>query len=319
MKVLALVVDSRMPNNDAMLKSMQEHMDVDVVKVHSLGHKNLRKFLRDYDLGEYDRVFMDLHFKRIVKQARFISSIQNLVIYEEDACQNYLPDSKWKGEFLRFYKRLGQFRLVCTSATTSEKFKKEGVDACFLAKAYDESQLKNLEIERDIELGFIGRVESNVYAERLQLLTAIREEKNLQLLRTAPGEDYLRMLNRIKIFISADIGFGEYMIKNFEAMACGCLLVAYKQGLEEEALGLKDMDNICLYKDKKELLVKIDWLMKNPEKALEISKAGELKVKESFTYKVMAKKLSVILQKDFIASPKKSLFSRVAIKIKLLK
>ena len=66
------------------------------------------------------------------------------------------------------------------------------------------------------------------------------------------------MLNRIRFFVSADIGMGEYMIKNFEAMACGCVLLAYDQGeLENEALGFIDMHNIVLYRRLDELRDKL--------------------------------------------------------------
>ncbi len=34
------------------------------------------------------------------------------------------------------------------------------------------------------------------------------------------GEEYCATLNRIRFFVSADVGMGEYMIKSFEAMAC---------------------------------------------------------------------------------------------------
>jgi len=249
---------------------------------------------------------MDLHFKRIVKQARFIRTLPNLTIYEEDACQNYIMVSKWYGKFLSFYKKLGAFRLVCTSKELADKFEKEGVDAHFLAKGYDQSLLRNLNISRDIEMGFVGRLTSDVYVERYKLLNFMQEERGLQLLRTEPGLDYLNMLNRIKVFISADIGLGEYMIKNFEAMACGCLLVAYRQGIEEEALGLKDMKNVVLYEDPKELLGKLDMLKSKPERGLEISKAGQLLAEECFTYAAMAGKLFLICEKEFVVNQARS-------------
>jgi hypothetical protein len=64
------------------------------------------------------------------------------------------------------------------------------------------------------------------------------------------GEEYCATLNRIRFFVSADVGMGEYMIKNFEAMACGCVLLAFDQGAaENQALGFKGMVNVVFYKD----------------------------------------------------------------------
>lgn len=289
MKILALVAHPRMPNNDEMYQAMQQYAQVDVVKMDSSQQKNLRKQLKHIDLKQYDRIVLDLHFKRIVKQARFLSALPSLVIYEEDAWQNYIRESKWHGQFLPFYKKLGHFRLLCTSAQLAEKFKHEGIDACFLAKSYDQSLLKNLDADRDIELGFIGRISSDAYGKRKELLTFMQQTGGLQLLRTEPGEAYLNLLNRIKVFVSADLGFDEYMIKNFEAMACGCLLVAYRQGVEEEALGLEDMKNVVLYGDKQELLDKLELLKNNTILVGQIANAGQAYAEKYFTYDVMAR------------------------------
>ena len=292
MKILALVAHPRIPNNDEMYQAMQQYAQVDIVKMDSSQQKNLRKQLKHIDLKQYDRIVLDLPFKRMVKQSRLLRALPNLVIYEQDACQNYTRESKWYGYFLPFYKKLEHFRLLCTSVQLAEKFKHEGIDACFLAKAYDQSRLKNLNVSRDIELGFIGRMSSDAYIKRKELLTFMQQASGLQLLRTEPGEAYLNLLNRIKIFISADLGFGEYMAKNFEAMACGCLLVAYRQGVEEEALGLEDMKNIVLYSDKQELLDKLELLKNNAMLVGQIASAGQAYAEKYFTYDVMARNFS---------------------------
>jgi len=281
MNVLVLVAESRMPNNDVMYVALKERVDVDVVKVDKLGQKNLKRFYKKNITKQYDRVILDLHFKRIVNQARFIRTIPQLVIIEEDACQNYIKDSKWYGKFLSFYLKIHSFRLLCSSENLASTFREEGIDACFLKKGYDQSYLVNLEIDRDIELGFIGRFSSKTYSERNKLLVDLEQEDGLVLLRTDPGAEYLDTLNRIKIFISADIGLGEYMVKNFEAMACGCLLMAYKQGKEEESMGLVDMVNIILYENKDELRYKIELLRQKPQLVDKIARNGQ-ELAESF-------------------------------------
>ncbi len=58
------------------------------------------------------------------------------------------------------------------------------------------------------------------------------------------------------------------MIKNFEAMACGCVLLAFDQGAaENEALGFKDMVNVVFYKDIPQLQQKLSQLRANPQLA----------------------------------------------------
>jgi len=298
-KILALVAESRLPNNDEMYKAMQSYADVEVVKVDKAKQKKLKRMFKNLEVDQYDRVILDLHFKRIVTQARFIRTIPKLAILEEDACQNYIESSKWFGKFLPFYKKLNDFRLICTSVTLAERFRSEGIDAYFIEKGYDQNHLKNLCGDRDIALGFIGRTASKTYSKRNELLMYLEQRYGLQLIRTEPGKAYLMMLNRINIFISADIGLGEYMVKNFEAMACGCLVVAYRQGDEEDAMGLKDMENIVLYRDKRELIEKLEALQQNPSVAKEIAKKGQALAEANHGFNVLAKRLYCCLEKEF--------------------
>lgn len=313
MRVLALVAQQRMPNNDVMYSAFQGSIDIELVKLSSEEQKKLRKFLKNFELGKYDRIVLDLHFKRIIKQARFIRTLPHLVIYEEDACQNYIEESKWYGKFLQFYKKLGNFRLICTSKQLSDQFKSEGLDAQFLAKAYDQDVLKDLQIERDIELGFIGRTASATYSQRSVFLSSVEKTDGLKLIRTAPGAEYLRMLNRIKIFVSADIGLGEYMIKNFEAMACGCLVFAFRQGGgEEEALGLRDMENIVLYKDVNEFQEKLHYIRSQPLQEKKIIENSLRLVEENFSYNALAEGFIAILkQKTIVVGQTTSWYQRI--------
>jgi glycosyltransferase involved in cell wall biosynthesis len=117
-------------------------------------------------------------------------------------------------------------------------------------------------------------------------------------LRTSPGKEYNDTLNSITAFFSADINIGEYMAKNFEAMAAGCLLIAYRQGNgEEEALGFKDGENILLYNDRQQASEKINWARDNQEQAKIIAHAGTLYVNTHFSFDVLSKKMSTILLK----------------------
>jgi spore maturation protein CgeB len=86
--------------------------------------------------------------------------------------------------------------------------------------------------------------------------------------------------------------------KNFEAMAAGCLLIAYRQGNgEEDALGLKDGENLLLYRDKKEALEKIKWVSNNPEQAKTIARLGTEHVITHFSFNVLSKKMAATLLK----------------------
>ena len=103
--------------------------------------------------------------------------------------------------------------------------------------------------------------------------------------KTKSGEEYLRTLNRIRFFVSADVGMGEYMIKNFEAMACGCVLLAYDQGeRENEAFGFRDMENIVLYRSVADIQEKLAILRLDTALAERIARSGQALAIERFSF-----------------------------------
>jgi len=235
MKVLALSSVGREPDLSCVHERLGQLVELDLRILGKDAQRGLRRYLRGLDLGRYDRVLLDLHFKNIRRQTAFLRQIPGLLIYEEDACQNYLAASRWRGHFSRFYRALPNARIVVTGASVAERLRGEGFNVHFLAKGYDPRTIYCEGRARDIELGFVGRTASAAYGGRKELLERLAAQEPLQLLRTAPGQPYREMLNRIRYFVSADVGLGEYMAKNFEAMACGCVLLAWRQGSEEAA------------------------------------------------------------------------------------
>lgn len=79
----------------------------------------------------------------------------------------------------------------------------EGFDAVFVPKGYDEQLLADQGRERDIELAFVGSVNSVAYSGRKALLDELGQVENLLVTRTKSGEDYCNTLNRIRFFVSA--------------------------------------------------------------------------------------------------------------------
>lgn len=310
MKILALVADQRLPNNNAFYDALGEQCQLDIIKLNTEKQKKLAQFFKEINVNQYDRIIFDLHFKRIHKQSRYIRTIPNLIILEEDACQNYIPDSKWHNKFLKFYRSLASFRLVCTGVNLTEKLKHEGLDVCFLPKGYDHTLIQLTHCDRDIKLGFIGRTKSSTYAQREQLLTALQKSLNLSILRTQPGKEYVETLNRIRYFVSADIGLTEYMAKNFEAMACGCILIAFRQGTEEKTLGLIDMENVVLYSDLNELQDKIRLLQQDQELSDKIAENGYRLATQNHSYKVLAKRFFTLIEPEIKPLPSYPMWKR---------
>jgi len=274
MRVLALTAESRLPDFSAVYGALSRHIEIDVRRLNKDQQRNLKEYLRNVVLGGYERILLDLPFKNVYRQVSLLAGLRGLLIYEEDACQNYLATSQWCGVFSRFYKRLPGARIVVTGASVARRLRSEGFDVAFIPKGYDPHILFDEQKERDIELGFIGRTASKAYQGRKELLDNLSACEPLQLLRAEPGEHYRHALNRIRYFVSADVGLNEYMAKNFEAMASGCLLLAWRQGEEEQAIGLEEGRHLLLYSSLNELRQHLADLRANPQRAARIARAG---------------------------------------------
>lgn len=307
MRVLVLTSTPREPDNHLLWDGLQQFAAVEVVYVGKDEQRQLGKLLRRFDLACYDRVILDLLFRNLSPQSRLLSNIPGLVLYEEDACQEFIQDSKWFGKFSAFYRKLPHARVIFTGYRVCQQFKSLGVDACFLPKGYDSSKLCDMGQARDIELGFIGRLASDAYKDRREFLERAAREHGLQIMRTEPGDAYRETLNRIRIFLSADIGLGEYMAKNFEAMACGCVLLAYRQGEgEEQALGLVEGENVLLYDDYSDCFRQLRELRSRPERFAGLAQSAANLARQRFDYAAQASALFDCLQTMPRSAPVKS-------------
>ena len=105
--------------------------------------------------------------------------------------------------------------MLVSGAVVAQKLRLEGVDAEFVPKGYDDKMLFNKKAIRDIEFGFLGSLNSKEYVRRKNFLEEISARTEMLVKRTQSGLEYLDTLNRIRVFVSADVGMGEFMIKNF--------------------------------------------------------------------------------------------------------
>ncbi|MDD1965171.1 glycosyltransferase [Pseudomonas sp. NPDC090203] len=275
MKVLFLVQKEQRAILDRLYEGVAANCECDLRWLSSDEQRHLRRYFRQHvDVTKYDRIVFFLRFKQEIRQASFIRTVPNLVILEHDAYQNYIP-CKYTGKFSAHYRKLPWVRVLSSGFVVSERLRQEGFDAVFVPKGYDQTLLSDQGRERDIELAFVGSTNSVAYSGRKALLDELGQVENLVVTRTKSGEEYCDTLNRIRFFVSADVGMGEYMIKNFEAMACGCVLFAYDQGdAENRALGLQDMQNVVFYSDIPQLRQKLAILRNDTARAARIAVNG---------------------------------------------
>lgn len=297
MKVLFLVQAEQRAILDRLYEGIQHNCECDIRWLGRDEQAGLRRyFQRQVDVTRYDRILFFLRFKQEIRQASFIRSVPNLVILEHDAYQNYIP-CKYTGRFSAHYRQMPWARVISSGYQVVQRLQAEGFDAVFVPKGYDQALLRDLGGERDIELAFVGSTKSGAYSARKALLDELAQVENLLVTRTHSGEDYLNTLNRIRFFVSADVGMGEYMIKNFEAMACGCVLFAYDQGEEENrALGFIDMENLVLYRSVDELRGKLATLRATPGLAARIAANGRALAEGRYSFERLGADIVAAMQ-----------------------
>ena len=297
LNVLVLVSRQRHVQVDTLLESLGEEVNLTVLKITDEQMADLSRVLNSVALDRFDRTLVLLKFRYIRRQWSILRDLPGLVIHETDACQDRIRESRLFGAFTDFYRKLPVLRLICTGYTLSHYFSTKGIAAHFIPKGADTIVLQDLGLKRDIELGFIGKMIQGVYRQRTRMIQTLHEKEGLQMFRTEGIDEYRNGLNRIRIFVSADIQLGEYMYKNFEAMACGCLLMAYRQGGgEEEALGFADLQNVVLYNNENEFMEKLSWLRANPQEVERIRHAGKEYVHSRWGFPQIGKQIAEIVQ-----------------------
>lgn len=298
MKLLFLVQKEQRIILDSFYDSIGRHAgECDIRWLDSAQQADLKKYFREtVNQDQYDCILFFLRFKKEMRQWRFIRTVKNLAILEHDAYQNFIPN-KYNGKYARHYHRMPWVRVLTSGVQVTHRLQQDNIDAVFVPKGYDQSLIVNQNKPRSIELGFVGSISSGVYQQRKTFLASLAASEPMEIVRTKSGQDYVDKLNDIRFFVSADIGMGEYMIKNFEAMAAGCVLFAWRQGHgEEEALGFRDMENIVLYSSLDECRAKLAQLRNDLALADRIAQAGQLLVEQQYSFERLGKKVVDALQ-----------------------
>jgi glycosyltransferase involved in cell wall biosynthesis len=316
MKLLFLVQKEQRIILDRLYDGVAANSDCDLRWLTSAEQANLPRYFREHvEVGLYDRIILILRFKKILRQPLFIRSLPNLVLLEHDAWQDLFP-GKYYGKFSRLYRNLPAARVLSSGWQVAEHLRNKGVDAVFVPKGYDQALLANHGRVRDIELGFIGSIKNDAYAKRRTMLETIQAHEALTITTTKSGQDYCNMLNRIRFFISADVGMQEYMIKNFEAMACGCVLCAFDQGdAENHTLGFKDMENLVLYRNINELQAKLQQLRADPARANSIAAAGQALVEQEYSFSRIGERIVKAITPALRDNPPLSLGEQLRLKL----
>ncbi|MEX0163069.1 glycosyltransferase family 1 protein [Pseudomonas brassicacearum] len=317
MKVMLLVMDEQRVILDRLYAVVRENCDdCTIYRLSKPQQMKLGKFLASVNYEDFDRVVIFSRVKRLAPQLSVLKCIPGLIFLEHDAYQNYMPESKYQGVYSRLYRRLPSCRALVSGAVVARRMQAENIDAVFVSKGYDEQMLRNTDSARDIPIGFLGSLKSTEYAQRKALLESLVQRTGMLVTRTQSGREYLETLNRIKIFVSADLGMGEFMIKNFEAMACGCVLLAWSQGEEDRLLGFEDMENTVFYRSEDEAVQKLELLQRDPELAARIARNGQAFAESRYSFARVGRALAEEIQREMRPWQAPSVFTREWVKLR---
>ncbi|MGB2247878.1 MAG: glycosyltransferase family protein [Alcanivorax sediminis] len=312
MKTLIVSTDGKLMVTRPLWEAARQFFEFDHVEV--TREHGLEAYFNEADFSAYDRVIADTNLRRLGKRYQCLKRAPGLVVFDHDVCQNNVPTSEWYHRYPAVLRDLGKVRIIVSGASLAEQLQQEGIDACYLPKGYDDTVITALDCERTHSAAFVGRVKNKVYKRRKKFLLRQENLGRVELLRADPGEPYNRLLNQIRVFVSADIGFGEYMIKNFEAMAAGCVLLAWRQpAVEQASLGFVDGENVALYDSEPELLEKLAWLNDNPDVCAGIALAGQKLVSREHTWTDRAKAMPALLAPEIQMAPPPNWIDRLRI------
>jgi len=276
MKVLVVSTDGKLVVTEPLWKYARDYFAFDHHTV--IRERGLYRFVQETDFSGYDRVIVDSNLRRIGKKTgyRYLKKIPNLVFFDHDMYLTNTPSSEWYKKFPAVLRDIGNIRVIVSGMDLRDQYRAEGIDAEYLPKGYEETRVFDLGRERKIPAAFVGRTKNKAYKARRKFLEKIHATLDVPTLRADPGEPYNALLNDICIFVGADIGYGEYMIKNFEAMAAGCLLLTWSQSEQEnQALGFVDMETVVLYRSYEEFAERLSYLKANPDVVKRIAAAGK--------------------------------------------
>lgn len=299
MKVLVVSTDGKLVVTEPLWKYARDYFAFDHHTV--IRERGLYQFIQEMDFSGYDRVIVDSNLRRIGKKTgyRYLKKISNLIFFDHDMYLTNTRSSEWYKKFPAVLRDIGDIRVIVSGIDLRDQFRREGVDAEYLPKGYEESRVFDLGRERKIPAAFVGRTKNKAYKARRKFLEKIQASQGVPTLRADPGEPYNALLNDIQIFVSVDIGYGEYMIKNFEAMAAGCLLLAWSQSEQEnQALGFVDMENVVLYRSYEDFVDRLAHLKKNPDLVKRIAAAGKQLATTRHRWRNRAEEMLKLIQAD---------------------
>jgi hypothetical protein len=299
-----LVIRQKHKRTKALWETLAKTAPLDIEVVDADDRARFRQLMASFRNHDYDRVVFDCNIRSIGRDYKLLRGIRNLVIYDNDLYHHFHHKSAYYKLFVALFKTLPPHRIISTGWHTVQNFSAQGLAVSYLPKSYDPAYVHYLDTPRNIEFAFVGRIKHKIYTQRRTFLEELRQQLDLQIIRTSEDDSYNATLNRIRFFLSADHGLNEFMAKNFEAMAAGCILCTVPTSPEEaDLLGFHDMETVVFYSSAEELEKKMRHLQQHPDQAEAIAQAGRLLVETRHSDPLRASQMAEILAEPIFPAP----------------
>jgi len=162
-----------------------------------------------------------------------------------------------------------------------EIFRRVNKSSFWLPLACEREIHKDLQMDRDYDIVFVGNLNPRWHLDRVRLLRRLSEKFNVKAFEGVYGEEMARVYSRAKIVFNKSVG-NEVNMRVFEAMACGAMLLT--DDIED---GMKDLfvdrEHLVLYKEYNIEDLAAYYLEHDQERE-EIAREGQREVLQKHTY-----------------------------------
>lgn len=311
MKILRIVITGEEPPFYTISNAFQKKFDVvdtlywddfqDIVYLNEVIRARVKAH-------EYDAVFMQVQNPGIIS-----------ITTAETMAKHVPVVFNWTGDVrtdLTWYKDISPYVVTLfTNVTDVRTIRKFGQRADYLQTGYDHKYYYNEKKSRLNNIAFCG----NYYPEMQFPLTKLRAEM-ATLLKTYYPENFnlygrkwekvdlksegfadntkeAVLYNATSLALSiSHFNYSRYFSDRLlRELACGCCVLSHR--FEDCELEFKDGDHIVYWDNSQDLLQKIDYYFKNPDKAREIGNRAADYVLENYHWEKVVDKLKILIHK----------------------
>lgn len=177
----------------------------------------------------------------------------------------------------------------------SEKLRKLGLKTEWLPLSVDGNRFKNLHLPRVYDYCLLGNLNPFVYPLRLKALHYLFETGKGVMVNPVYGDEYVKAINRSKMFVTCSGVCKFPVMKYYESMACGALLFA-DEPMDAEELGFESGKNYVQFEDIVDLKEQSVYYTTHVAEAEEVRRAAEELVRKRHTDEIRARELYGMLQ-----------------------